>query len=203
MSKVIDARGWECPRPVLETKKALQTENVITVIVDNRAARENVTRLADKSGCRVRVEEKDDGVYLHMEKSGDATAQEKTAQQPEMESYITYTSGKIALFIGSDTVGSGSDELGGILMRGLMHTLTEVEPKPDIIALMNNGVKLAISDSPVLDDLKTLADGGTEILVCGTCLNYFQLTDSIAVGQISNAYTIAETLLQAGKVVRL
>ena len=203
MSKVIDARGLECPRPVLETKKALQTESVITVIVDNRAARENVARLADKSGCRVRVEEKSDGVYLHIEKSEDASAQEKTAEQPESESYIACESGKLVLFIGSDTVGSGSDELGEILMRGLMHTLLETDPKPDIIALMNNGVKLAVSDSPVLDDLKTLASEGTEILVCGTCLNYFQLTDDVAVGEISNAYTIAETLLQAGKVVRL
>jgi intracellular sulfur oxidation DsrE/DsrF family protein len=68
---------------------------------------------------------------------------------------------------------------------------------------MNNGVKLAISDSPVLEDLQVLADKGVEILICGTCLKYFDLTDKVAVGQISNAYTIAETLLQAGKVVRL
>jgi len=201
MSKVIDARGWECPRPVLETKKALQTENIITVIVDNRAARENVTRLADKSGYRVRAVEKDDGIYLHIE--GDASVQDKIAEQPESESYIACESGKLVLFIGSDTVGSGSDELGEILMRALMHTFLETEPKPEVIVLMNNGVNLAVSDSPVLDDLKMLASGGTEILVCGTCLNYFQLTDDVAVGEISNAYTIAETLLQAGKVVRL
>jgi intracellular sulfur oxidation DsrE/DsrF family protein len=84
-----------------------------------------------------------------------------------------------------------------------MPTFLEIEPKPQVIVLMNNGVKLAVSDSPVLEDLQALADKGVEILICGTCLKYFDLTDKVAVGEISNAYTIAETLLQAGKVVRL
>jgi selenium metabolism protein YedF len=203
MSKVLDARGWACPRPVLETKKLLQSEGVITVIVDNRAARENVSRLASKSACKVRIEEKDDGLYLHIEKGAGASAQEAVAEEPEPESYISCESGKLVLFIASDIVGRGSDELGGILMRALMPTFLEVEPKPQVIVLMNNGVKLAISDSPVLEDLQTLADKGVEILICGTCLKYFELTDKVAVGEISNAYTIAETLLQAGKVVRL
>jgi selenium metabolism protein YedF len=203
MSKVLDARGWACPKPVLETKKLLQSEDVITVIVDNRAARENVSRLASKSGCKVRVEEKDDGTYLHIEKGAGASPQEAVAKEPEPESYISCESGKLVLFIASDIVGRGSDELGVILMRALMPTFLEVEPKPEAIVLMNNGVKLAVSDSPVLEDLQALADKGVEILICGTCLKYFELTDKAAVGQISNAYTIAETLLQAGKVVRL
>ena len=88
MSKVLDARGWMCPKPVLETKKALQTENTLTVIVDNRAARENVSRLASKSGCRVQVEEKDDGIYLHIEREAGAHVQDKVEKEPEQESYI-------------------------------------------------------------------------------------------------------------------
>ena len=201
MIKVLDARGWACPKPVLETKKLLQSENVVTVIVDNRAARENVSRLASKSGCKVRVEEKDDGTYLHIEKEAGASAQDVIEKEPEP--YISCDSGKLVLFIASDIVGRGSDELGMILMRAFMPTFLEVEPKPEVIVLMNNGVKLAVSDSPVLEDLQALADRGVEILICGTCLKYFELTDEVAVGKISNAYTIAETLLQAGKVVRL
>ena len=203
MSKVLDARGWACPKPVLETKRALQTENTLTVIVDNRAARENVSRLASKSGCQVQVEEKDDGIYLHMKRVAEAPAQEEAEKEPESERYITRDGGKLALLIASDTIGSGSDELGGILMRAFMHTFLEVEPRPETIIFMNNGVKLAVSDSPVLEDLQALADEGVEILICGTCLNYFGLTDKVAVGEISNAYTIAETLLQAGSIVRL
>ncbi|GAF89966.1 unnamed protein product, partial [marine sediment metagenome] len=73
----------------------------------------------------------------------------------------------------------------------------------DVIIFMNSGVKLTVSDSSVLEDLQALTNEGVEIFVCGTCLNYFDLTDKIAVGEISNAYTIAETMLQAGKTVRL
>ena len=88
-------------------------------------------------------------------------------------------------------------------MRAFMYTFLEVEPRPETIILMNNGVKLAVSDSPVLEDLQTLANEGVEVLICGTCLNYLSLTDKVAVGEISNTYTIAETLLQADSVVRL
>jgi selenium metabolism protein YedF len=203
MSQVLDARGWACPKPVLETKKALQTESTLTVIVDNRAARENVSRLATKSGCQIRVEEKNDGIYIHIEREADTPIQESSDQAVEPESAAAPAGGRLVLVIASDTVGSGSDELGGILMRAFMPTLLEIEPRPDTIILMNNGVKLVVSDSPVLEDLQALVDEGVEILVCGTCLNYFDLTDKVAAGEISNAYTIAETLLRAGRTVRL
>jgi selenium metabolism protein YedF len=199
MSKILDARGLECPKPVLETKKALQTENVLTVIVDNRAARENVSRLASKSGCQVRIEEKDDGIYIHIEREAGVSEQECS----EREDMSVAVGGKLVLVIASDTVGSGDDELGRILMRAFMPTFLEVEPKPDTIIFINNGVKLTVSDSLVLEDLQALAGEGVEILVCGTCLNYFDLTGDVAVGEISNAYTIAEKMLQANRTVRL
>ena len=201
MSKVLDARGWACPKPVLETKKALKTESVLTVIVDNRAARENVSRLASKSGYRVQVEEKGEGTWLHMNRESEAPEREEAKREPT--SHITCEGGKLVLLIAAESIGTGSDELGVILMRAFMPTFLEVEPRPHIIVLMNGGVKLAVSDSLVLEDLQALADGGVEILICGTCLNYFNLTEEVAVGEISNAYTIAETLLQADKVVRL
>jgi len=202
VDKILDARGWACPKPVIETRKALQAEDALTVIVDNKAARENVSRLANKLGCQVSVEEKDDGVYLYISRMAReiVDADKKPSIQEKMPEY---DSGKLILLIASDTIGNGNDELGGILMRAFMHTFLEVKPQPETIIFMNNGVKLAVSGSPVLEDLQALANEGIEILVCGTCLNYFGLTDKIAVGEISNAYTIAETLLQASKVVRL
>jgi selenium metabolism protein YedF len=199
MDKILDARGWACPKPVIETRKALQSVKSLTVIVDNKAARENVSRLAVKLGLQSQIEEKNDGTYVHIEQ-GTTQAIQETIKEDEFESC---EKGNIVLVITSDTVGRGSDELGGILMRAIMHTLLEVKPQPNTIVFMNNGVKLAVTDSPVVEDLKELVDSGVEILVCGTCLNYFGLTDSMAVGEISNAYTIAETMLRAGKVVNL
>jgi selenium metabolism protein YedF len=202
MNKILDARGWACPKPVIETRKALQTDIPLTVIVDNKAARENVSRLATKLGFQFQIEEKDDGIYIHIDK-GSVEIKQEDIQKEEPEDYINCNIGDIVMVIASDTVGKGSDELGGILMRAFMHTLLEVKPQPHTIILMNNGVKLAVTGSIVLDDLKELSDNGIEILVCGTCLNYFGLTDNVAVGEISNAYTIAETMLRAGKVVNL
>ena len=203
MQKTLDARGWECPRPVIETKKALQTESELTVIVDNPAARQNVSRLAAKSGCGVRIDEKDDGTYIHI------TQNQKTADAPQVDSgqgesaKTAPDTGKTVVLIASDSLGKGSEELGGILIRAFLHTFSEVEPKPDVLILINGGVKLSVAGSPVLEDLKALAESGTEILVCGTCTNYFELTEQVSVGEVSNAYTIMETLLQAGTVIRL
>jgi len=194
MSRILDARGWACPKPVIETRKALQTEDNLTVIVDNKAAKENVSRLAEKLQYNFSVDEKDDGIYINI-------SREKV--QVSTETNLVNDNGKIVILITSDTIGRGSDELGGILMRAFMHTFLEVEPKPEKIILMNSGIKLAVNGSPVVEDLKALSDNGVEVLVCGTCLNYFGLTDNLAAGQISNAYSIAESLLQADKVVNI
>jgi selenium metabolism protein YedF len=202
-NKILDARSWVCPKPVIETKKALQTVDNLTVIVDNRAARENVSRLASKTGYNVNIEEKDDGTYIHISKGSETAVNMEILKKPEPEEYMECANRKLVLLIASDTIGRGSDELGGILMRAFMHTFLEVKPRPDVIILMNNGVKLAVTGSVVLDDLKSLASDSVEIIICGTCLKYFDLIDKVAVGEISNAYTIVETLLQAGKVVRL
>ncbi len=201
MSKILDARGWECPKPVIETRKMLQAEDELSVIVDNRAARENVSRLAAKLGYNVNVEEKDDGTYIHINRVSGTVKKEDIQKEPEMS--VECTTGKLVLLIAADTIGRGDDELGGILTRAFMHTFLEVEPKPDVMIFLNSGVKLTVSGSLVLEDLKALASEGVEIMSCGTCLKYFELTDKLAVGEISNAYTIAETLLQAGKIVRL
>jgi hypothetical protein len=62
-------------------------------------------------------------------------------------------------------------------------------------------VKLATQDSEVLDDLKNLATTGVEMLVCGTCANFFNIKDQIAVGIISNMYDIAGAMSRAGRLV--
>jgi selenium metabolism protein YedF len=109
--------------------------------------------------------------------------------------------GPLVVFIAADTVGRGPEELGGILMRSFLHTLGEVSPCPEVLVLINTGVRLVVEGSPVLEDLRALAERGVEILACGTCLEYFQAKERVAVGTVSNMYTIAETLLGAARVV--
>ena len=113
-------------------------------------------------------------------------------------------SGGIVLFIASDTLGRGEDRsLGSLILQSFLNTASALPTKPETIVLMNNGVKLATEGSVVLGELQTLESQGVEILACGTCLSRFQLTDKLAVGQVSNMYTLAGILLRATKVISL
>jgi selenium metabolism protein YedF len=107
------------------------------------------------------------------------------------------------LVVPADSMGRGEAELGQILIRSFFHTLGEVQPRPQTIVLFNTGVRLACHGSPVLDDLRALEGEGIEVLACGTCLNFLELSDQLAAGRVSNMYDIAETLLGAGQVLSL
>lgn len=89
--------------------------------------------------------------------------------------------------------------LGEILMKSFIYTVTETEPLPKTIVFYNSGVYLTVKDSPVLDDIKVLAENGVEIISCGTCLDFFGLKEELAVGEISNMYTIYEAIKNAGR----
>jgi selenium metabolism protein YedF len=197
MSKVVDARGLPCPQPVILTRNAMQESDAVTTIVDNETARQNVTRMAEKAGATVQVEQRADGIYLHV--SGGRKRQEE-----EVACEATTVGGPLVLVVPGEFMGRGEhDELGQVLIRGFFHTLGEVQPLPERIIFFNGGVKLVALGSPVLEDLQGLRDRGVEILACGTCLGYYGLKEQVAVGEISNMYTIAETLLGAGKVISL
>jgi selenium metabolism protein YedF len=197
MTKVVDARGLACPQPVIQTRKALGQSAVVTTIVDNETAQQNVTRMAQKGGGTVQAEVREDGIYLHIRRQG--TPQEETAPQPARAP----AGGPLVVAIPSEFMGRGDEELGHILMRAWFHTLGEVEPLPDTLIFFNSGVKLVVEGSVVLEDLQALGERGVEILACGTCLGHYELKDQVAVGEVSNMYTIAEMLLRAGKVVSL
>ncbi len=198
MSSIVDCRGLACPQPVIQTRQAMAQSDQVTTIVDNETAVQNVARMAEKEGFAVAVEEKEDGIYLSLNRAG--RAQKAVAA---VESLPERALGPLVLLIPDDGMGRGDEELGGILIRSFLHTLHEVEPLPDAIIFLNAGVRLTVSGSAVLEDLETLVQRGVGILACGTCLGHFGLKDRVAVGEVSNMYSIAETLLGAGKVVAL
>ncbi|MFA5033120.1 MAG: sulfurtransferase-like selenium metabolism protein YedF [bacterium] len=199
MTNKIDASGLACPQPVILTKKALEgiTDGAIEVIVDNKPASENVSRFAKNSGCKVELKEAQ-GVYsIKITKGVDSkVSEEKIACNGKED-------GRIVVFISSDAVGRGDDELGKILMKAFFPTLKELSPKPYRIIFMNNGVKLVTEGSSHLENLSELEKMGIEILVCGTCLDFFHLKDKLEVGRVSNFFEISETFLKADKVISL
>ncbi|HSR30689.1 MAG TPA: sulfurtransferase-like selenium metabolism protein YedF [Anaerolineae bacterium] len=198
MTMTVDARGLACPQPVIETRKALQQAEEIVTLVDSDTSLTNVTRMAKKAGWQVNVISKDDEYRIELTR-GEALPQAEGLPVGKAE----IVSGPLVLVVSSDIMGRGEAELGSILVRGFFHTLGEVEPLPQTIIFFNTGVKLACEGSQILDDLCALESEGIEMLVCGTCLGYLELKGDLAVGQVSNMYDIAETMLRAGKVVNL
>ncbi|MFX4260568.1 sulfurtransferase-like selenium metabolism protein YedF [Pelotomaculum propionicicum] len=200
-SKLLDCRGLACPQPVIETKKAVEAgnDNNILVIVDNAAARENVSRFAANAGCKVDIKEKDG--FFHLEITVPERNIIKTGDQAGAKTETPQTAGNV-YFIATNSLGQGSPDLGEVLMKSLMVTLTQQDP-PAALLFLNTGVYLAVEGSPVLEQLQALAGKGTEILVCGTCLNYYKLNDKLAVGTVSNMLDINTRLTGPYKVISI
>jgi len=117
------------------------------------------------------------------------------------EKRLPQEKGKIVIFIGSEVMGRGDEELGRILMSAFLDTLSQFMPPIEKVIFVNSGVKLAVEGSPVLDQLRNLEQIGIQILCCGTCLNYFGLKEKLDVGEVSNMYAIIEALSRAQKVL--
>lgn len=195
MAHTVDAKGLACPEPVIIAKKALEEFGDIIVIVDNRTSVENVSRMGRSRGCGVEVKELAGGVSeIHLV-AGTGTA--RTAI-PGAAKALT---GPSVFVLSQDRMGRGDDELGYVLIKAFLHTLPEIENLPDTLIMYNTGAKLAAEGSEVLGDLKKIEEMGVEILVCGTCANYFGLSGKIAVGKISNMYDIAGAMASSGRLV--
>lgn len=206
MARQIDARGRPCPQPVLMTKKAVDAgETELEVIVDNEGAVQNVTRFAEKEGFTVKVEKVGSDFKLTLQKASGTTQSSSDSQPAEI--VCETGSWKInrgqVLYVKSEHIGRGSDELGGILVKSLFNTLAESSVFPEKIIFVNSGVKLVCEGSDLVETLKSIEGKGVELLACGTCLNYYGLSEKVLVGKVSNAFEILSSLVEAERVVDL
>lgn len=197
--KEVDARGYPCPQPVLFTKKVVdEGEEEIVVLVDNRGSAENVARFGEKSGYKVEIKEENGDFKVSLKKGfGESAARDTEAAEITCETGNWKLLKGKTLFISTDSLGRGSEELGKILVKALLNALSENENLPEKIVLINSGVKLACEGSEVLEALHEVVGKGVEILACGTCLNYFELSEKLRVGRVSNAYEILNVLLES------
>ncbi len=194
--RIIDAKGKACPMPVIMAKQAIsEGETAFTILVDNTTAVGNLQRLAGNQGFDAAVTE-GEGVYsLAFVKNGDAPA-------PAAEDAAPAACGAgYSVFVGRDIIGSGDRELGTNLMRMFFYTLAQSDDLPRSILFMNAGVKLPTEDEQVIEHLKALVEKGVEVQVCGTCLNFYGLSDKLAVGTVSNMYDIVSQMQAAAKVI--
>jgi selenium metabolism protein YedF len=203
----VDTRGLACPQPVILAKRAIEENEEVIVIVDNAFAVENIRRMASKIACRFSMVEKGGEIReITLTRTG-ATGQapmdvEALAGELSCAAAPGKDRGPFVVVLSDNHMGRGDDVLGDVLIRSFIHTLLQLNPLPDKIICYNAGVKLATRDSAVLDDLQQLAEAGVDILVCGTCVNYFGLGGQVAAGRISNMYDIAETMAGAGSLLR-
>ena len=198
MAPIIDARGKACPTPVIMAKKAISAgESSFTVLVDNTTAVENLKRLAANQGFDAAAAEAEGVFSVAFTRTGCAACEEA------VNAPLPAPGGDWAVFVGRDIIGDGDRELGTNLMRMFFYTLSQGEDKPGAVLFMNAGVKLPTLDEQVAEHLKALSAVGVEILVCGTCLNFYGLTDQLQVGTVSNMYDIVTRMQKAGKVISL
>ncbi|SKA10263.1 sulfurtransferase-like selenium metabolism protein YedF [Selenihalanaerobacter shriftii] len=186
----IDARGLNCPEPVIKTKNALEESKEVSTLVDNQIACKNLEKLGQKLGYNTDVLKIDEEFQVNFTQGESTVASSVTSEEIEDSG----EDGNKVYFIRSETLGKGEEELGEVLIKGFIYTLTETAPLPEAIIFINSGVKLPTLNKEVKKNLKILEEAGMEIISCGTCLEYYGLEDKLEVGEISNMYTIVEKL---------
>ncbi len=198
MIEKIDARGLLCPQPVLKTKEVVESSApaAVEVVVDNRAARENVCRFLGSCGYGVTVAEEGKLFRITGSTDGVQPAVERTPVPSSAET-------KTLVLVMSDTFGSGSDELGRKLMVNYLKTLREMEPNLWQLIFVNGGVRLSCEDSPVFSDISDYERAGITVLSCGTCVEFFGLEDRKRVGGLTNMLDIVMATENADKVISL
>lgn len=191
MTKV-NAIGFVCPVPVIMTKKALKEidKGEVEVLVDNETAKQNLEKLAKELGYEFSSNKIGENFQVIINKKEEDIKKEEKKEN-------------IVVVIDSDEMGKGDEELGKILVKGFIYSLTEMETLPKTVILYNKGVLLATVNENTIEDLKKLESMGVEIISCGTCANYYGVQDKLKVGSLTNMYTIVDRQFKATKLIRV
>lgn len=198
----VDTRGKLCPQPLIETRRALKkatTGDAITVMSDNDTAKDNILRFLDDQGASFECNEHA-GIYnitfnkpASFEPAVIPEAYCSTAE-PVTKDYI--------VVIANNKMGHGDDALGSILIKGFINALIEQDTLPTHLVFYNSGVQLTTANSGVLDTLKKMEEQGVRIIVCGTCVDFYEIKEQVGIGMISNMYHITEVMTQAHHIVK-
>lgn len=221
----VNAIGDTCPIPVVKAKNAikeLKASGIVAVLVDNEIAVQNLSKMAVQKQYGFHFEKLEEGKYrvslevvlIENVKNQDAIQkqeQNQVEQQSDIEnkseeqeaiSGIPDRRKNTVVVISSDKMGEGNDELGKVLLKGFIYALCQLEELPAAMLFYNGGAVITTEGSDSLEDLKSLEAQGVDILTCGTCLNYYNLTEKLAVGSVTNMYAIADIMSQADKIIK-
>lgn len=218
--KIVDARGLACPLPVVNAKKAageFQGEGILTVLVDNEIAVQNLRKFASQRGMTAVGEKKAEKEY---EVTIQVPAKDASAGVPEDGQTVGASDSQpeaadeavscaadsrkkgLVVALSANVMGSGDEKLGKTLMKAFVFALTKQDVLPETVLCYNSGAFLTCEGSDSLEDFKQLEAEGVNIMTCGTCLDFYGRKDTLAVGTITNMYDIVETLEKAVSVIR-
>ena len=202
MEKIIDCKGMACPLPVVNAKKAAEALNagdVLTVLVDNEIAVQNLTRFAEHKGYGVSAEKKAEKEFaVIMTVSGGAA----DAKEEEVACVMDARRKGMLVVLSGNVMGTGDAKLGTSLMKAFVFALTKQDQLPDTILCYNTGAYLTCEGADTLEDLKLLQSEGVTILTCGTCLDFYGLKEKLAVGGVTNMYDIVERMENAAQIIK-
>ena len=218
----INAIGDTCPIPVVKTKKAiekLEKPDTVETLVDNEIAVENLKKMASQMGFAVSDSKINSGysVKINVEDidkindnkmsvtnakaTSEAKANSIKTGADDMVSCNIKNSGEKVVVIKSEFMGDGDNELGKVLIKGFIYALSQQDELPQTMLFYNGGAKITSEGSESIEDLKALEEKGVKIFTCGTCLNYYGLTEKLCVGEATNMYEITKKMTEASLIV--
>ena len=203
MKNIIDCKGMACPLPVVNAKKAaeeLNSGDVLTVLVDNEIAVQNLTRFAEHKGFGVSAEKKADREYAVIMTISGAVAEE--TREEEIACVMDSRRKGMLVVLSGNVMGTGDPKLGTSLVKAFVFALTKQDQLPDTILCYNTGASLTCEGADTLEDLKLLESEGVTILTCGTCLDFYGLKEKLAVGGVTNMYDIVERMESAAQIIK-
>ena len=203
MEKIIDCKGMACPLPVVNAKKAseeLGNGDVLTVLVDNEIAVQNLTRFAEHKGFGVAAEKKGEKEYAVIMNISGAGAEK--AKEDEISCIMDSRRKGMLVVLSANVMGTGDAKLGTSLMKAFVFALTKQDQLPDTILCYNTGAYLTCEGADTLEDLKLLESEGVTVLTCGTCLDFYGLKENLAVGGVTNMYDIVERMEKAAQIIK-
>lgn len=201
--KIIDVKGFKCPMPLIETKKALKEakkDETLKIIIDNETSFKNVTHYLEDNNIPTEFSIIGGNYEIIVNKG------EEDLEGTQAEAWCTTETVKDESYVvvfGKNTIGEGSDELGGILIGAMLNSLIAQEVVPKKIMFMNSGITLVLKDSVDLPLVQKLEQKGSEIVTCGTCLDYLGKSDELGVGRVTNMFDIVESMRTAGRVINI
>ena len=198
----VNAIGDACPIPVVKTLNALKelgSAGTVQTLVDNEIAVQNLTRLAESKGCTIETEKRSEKEFCVTITTEGAVAE---SGDEEISCTVPAAQKKTVVVISADHMGEGQGELGKNLLKAFLYALSQQERLPKTLLFYNGGAFLTCQGSLSLEDLQSMAERGVEILTCGTCLNFYGLTEKLAVGDVTNMYDIVEKQMAADLIVR-